>query len=490
MRASWKSLIQMLAVVGAAAEYYTALVGFIMSFVYYGAATIPTELTLSQIDPLCSDHPLCRNSQQTWCRQVTMQSGPKEPSPVSSGYVQRSIITPVIERVTLGCTLMVLFFRWFWNWGSRDKPQPSLPHLNFRASSLLKYVLRSCYTLREPFIPTAWASFGYLQTLLGVILSDGTIRYRREVLQMSDGGIVALDWAWKNSSVSKRKRRKTLSKGLIVIIPDLVAGSGNVSRLCSNAYNNGYEPVVFHRRGTNGLPLSTPKCQSLGDPSDLRDALCYLSSRLRSGRRISAIGLGFGGSLLLSYLGNYGSSSRLSAAVCLSPIYDLESTIHKNRRNSLLKWFTLQLLKLNFTNHVNTMPKFFNLDAAFSSGTLTQWLESVDCPMYKMKDMVEYWEHNEPLREADEIAVPLLCINSFDDPVVKKEDIPNELFSTLPNLLLMTTESGGHCGFLQDSLNPKSWAHTVAMDYIEAALQFTENVTNERIISGRMRVDS
>lgn len=480
----------MLAVVAAAAEYYSALVSFIMSFVCHGAATIPTELAFSQIDPLCSGHHLGRNSQQTWCRQDTMQSGPKEPNPVSSGNVQRSIITPVIERVTLCCTLLVVFFRWFWNWGSREKPQPSLPQLNFRPSSLLKYVLTTCYSLREPFIPTSWASFGYLQTLLGLILSNGTMRYRREVLQMADGGIVALDWAWKNSSVSKRKRRKTLSKGVVLIIPDLVAGSGDVTRLCSNVYANGYEPVVFHRRGTNGLPLTTPKCQSLGDPSDLRDAVRYLFSRLRSGRRISAIGLGFGGSLLLSYLGNYGSSSRLSASVCLSPIYDLQSAIQTNRPNSLLKWLTLQLLKLNFTNHVTTMPKFFDLDSAFSSRTLTQWLECVDCPMYKLKDMAEYWEHNEPLREADEIAVPLLCINSFDDPVTKKEDIPFELFSTLPNLLLLTTESGGHCGFIEDSLNPKSWAHTVALDYIEAVLQFTENVTNERNISGRMRVDS
>jgi len=60
-----------------------------------------------------------------------------------------------------------------------------------------------------------------------------------------------------------------------------------------------------------------------------------------------------------------------------------------------------------------------------------------------------YWERNEPLRDVDEVAIPVLSICARDDPVRghARSTLPVELFETNPHFFLLLTEHGGHCGF-------------------------------------------
>lgn len=67
------------------------------------------------------------------------------------------------------------------------------------------------------------------------------------------------------------------------------------------------------------------------------------------------------------------------------------------------------------------------------------------------QDWEAYWERNEPLRDADEVAVPVLCLCSSDDPLVPPPAAPllTSLFRDSPYFLLGLTTHGGHCGFAQ-----------------------------------------
>lgn len=95
-------------------------------------------------------------------------------------------------------------------------------------------------------------------------------------------------------------------------------------QLCEAALNHGYLPVVFNRRSQNGTPLSTIKLQEFGDPADLREAVRYIRYRQPTGR-VYAVSESTGSGLLLSYLGECGSSSYMTAAACLSPIFRCQS---------------------------------------------------------------------------------------------------------------------------------------------------------------------
>lgn len=64
-----------------------------------------------------------------------------------------------------------------------------------------------------------------------------------------------------------------------------------------------------------------------------------------------------------------------------------------------------------------------------------------------------YWERNEPLRDVDEVAIPVLSVCARDDPVRgdTQSTVPLELFETNPHFFLLLTDRGGHCGFSTQS---------------------------------------
>lgn len=95
-------------------------------------------------------------------------------------------------------------------------------------------------------------------------------------------------------------------------------------QLCETALFHGYLPVIFNRRSHNGTPLTTVRLQPFGDPADLREAVRYIRSQQPSGR-LYAASESTGSGLLLSYLGECGSSSYVTAAVCLSPVFRCQS---------------------------------------------------------------------------------------------------------------------------------------------------------------------
>lgn len=95
-------------------------------------------------------------------------------------------------------------------------------------------------------------------------------------------------------------------------------------QLCEIALSHGYLPVVFNRRSHNSCPLTTMKLQQFGDPADLREAVRYIRYRQPAGR-LYAVSESSGSGLLLSYLGECGSSSYVTAAVCLSPVFRCQS---------------------------------------------------------------------------------------------------------------------------------------------------------------------
>ena len=92
--------------------------------------------------------------------------------------------------------------------------------------------------------------------------------------------------------------------------------------------------------------------------------------------------------------------------------------------------------------------------------------------MYDYTDLDEFWDRNNPLRDVDDISVPLLFISSEDDPLHSHKHIPFDLFKYYPHFFLIMSKQGGHCGFIDD-ISTLSWADRVVIDYLEAILEFT-----------------
>lgn len=142
----------------------------------------------------------------------------------------------------------------------------------------------------------------------------------RELLQLPDTGLVALDWLVRPRGAGSSGGRGGPSSVLLLIPNAAGKVTGGLLQLGLRALERGFVPVIFNRRGHNGCPLTTPRLQPFGDPGDLREAVTYLRCRHPTALLL-AVSEGSGSGLLLSYLGESGSSSRLAAAACISPVF-------------------------------------------------------------------------------------------------------------------------------------------------------------------------
>lgn len=123
-------------------------------------------------------------------------------------------------------------------------------------------------------------------------------------------------------------------------------------QLCETALSHGYLPAVFNRRSHNGTPLTTLKLQQFGDPADLREAVRYIRYRQPAGR-LFAVSESTGSGLLLSYLGECGSSSYVTAAVCLSPVFRCQSWF-ENGLSRPLQWALVLYQKICLSRYRET----------------------------------------------------------------------------------------------------------------------------------------
>ena len=354
----------------------------------------------------------------------------------------------------------------------------NIPTLYYKESPLNEYLMKNCDVLRQPYQPTFWAMNPHLQTFLASLswlLQHQPIKFEREYLQMNDKGIVAFDWCIKTRSPVKRQ------SPVLIVFPGMCSDAQTAIHVCNSAKDKGFRTVVINNRGHGNSFLSTSKINSYGDPQDLRQCILYIKQKFPKSA-ITAIAIGSGSTVLFSYLGEYGSSCGIKTASFISPIYDISketiSTIPKLYHILLLFGMKKILLK-----HSIALSKIVDMKAALISWDLLDYQYEVYCKLYGISSIEQFLERNDPMRDVDDLAIPVLCINSADDPVYKKKNIPYDIFNFYPNMLLLETSFGGHCGFWANTI-PRSWATDVALDYITSVLKFTGEI-NEWIATNQ-----
>ncbi len=215
--------------------------------------------------------------------------------------------------------------------------------------------------------------------------------------------------------------------------------------------------------------MATPKMQGFGDAKDMRHCVEYLRDKNPAAKLVS-VGSSAGSGLLASYLGEYGADCHLATGVAVCPAYKTVEFFTKPL-NVIYQFLLLSSVKKILKKHAKVLSPLLDLNAAYNSKCFMDYDTHVYCKFYGYKDVFEYWKHNNPLRNYQNISVPIMCISSLDDPISLGRNIPFHLFRENSNWLLATTSKGGHCGFLEDA-TLTSWADRLALDYIDAVLEF------------------
>lgn len=133
-------------------------------------------------------------------------------------------------------------------------------------------------------------------------------------------------------------------------------------------------------------------------------------------------------------------------------------------------------------------PQLSPLNSGLSSRSHSQWglassaAWALDERAYPAKDWESYWERNEPLRDADEVAVPVLCVRSSDDPLLPlASTLPLPLFMSNPYFFLMLTDRGGHCGFALEEQGGEIWSHISILEYFRVVAEFLRGDERNRV---------
>ncbi|CAL8361449.1 unnamed protein product [Merluccius merluccius] len=429
-----------------------------------------------------------------------------------------------------------------------------------KPSALANYLLRHCRTFSSysPCAGWTWRASAVLQSAYDACWPCGgspPVHFVRDHLQLGDEGLVSLDWAMAPPGTSQsqqsqsqhqyqyhhqyqhhhqhhKQRRRTSSNStspVLLIIPNSFGRiTRNVLKLCEAALAHGYLPVVFNRRSHNGTPLTTLKLQQFGDPADLREAVRYIRYRQPAGR-LYAAGESTGSGLLLSYLGECGSSSYVTAAVCLSPVFRCQSWFESGLPRAV-QWALVLYQKMSLSRYRTVLGETVQTDTLFSSSSLRGLEEGLFCQTPPLKSPTTaiitpntttaaaatweaYWERNEPLRDVDEVAIPVLSICARDDPVRghPQSTLPLELFETNPHFFLLLTEHGGHCGFSTQSdgaapapapapggapggapgagvgMPGTSWSHRALLEFFRATTDFFAAEERAKQLAARRR---
>lgn len=318
-------------------------------------------------------------------------------------------------------------------------------------------LIDNCKSLRGCYWPTFLCFNRHAQIVVMMTILKGFCccrkpKYKREMLTLSDGQEVALDW-WERP-VSERS---TALRPPIMIINHGITGSstGFTEVDMAQAFSKRGVAVVLNRRGHGGVKLTRPKFNIIGDKKDMREVVEHINAQY-PGSPIILYGESAGSAIVASYLGEYGErvkDANVIGGILVSPAYDMRRGLTRVTpfyENILMKdlphfWDSDQLPQEDRTS----------ADPAFCKTTTIQDA-LVNHVRYAGNENWEDYltEHNPGTAERLlNIKVPTLVFNAEDDPIsayINTEECiesTNILESNAP-VCAMITKRGAHvCWF-------------------------------------------
>ncbi len=376
------------------------------------------------------------------------------------------IVKMAIEALLIAIsTLLFLFVRAKYN-------ERSISKIYWKKNKRNSAILARCPTLKEGYQPTFWASNAHIQTMIGCIshFFSNRFDFRKEYLQMRDGGTISLEWYNPSTNSEAAKKISVTAKNIagtnpIMLICGWIIGP-DVERICIQAAEEGYLPVVYKSRGRD-IPLTSDRLATYLDAADFSEAVDYVHAMCPFSD-IFTIGYSQGCAPIIGYLGAKGKSSLITSAVLISTALDLESMLDTGLK-SPYSLFIVEYFKSHIYND-QCMHSVIDIDDVKKETCLRKVLQHYHDSSQSCENFEEYLKINNPLSYAARIRTPTLFVNSLDDPVLDDQVPANVALKSNNYCMEVVTEKGGHCGFTTGFM-ADFWANDVALEFHRAALQ-------------------
>jgi predicted alpha/beta-fold hydrolase len=162
--------------------------------------------------------------------------------------------------------------------------------------------------------------------------------------------------------------------------------------------------------------------------------------------------------------------------VCaVSPVLELEDCVRalERKSNFAYQWNFVRNLKARMRRKHACFPDRFDLSRLGRVRTVRQFDAEYTAPFFGFTSAEDYYHRAAALRVVEHIRIPALVITAEDDPFVPVAAFRDPKLTGNPNITLMVTKHGGHCGFLaeRDARAPSDdgyWAESRIVEFARA----------------------
>jgi len=338
----------------------------------------------------------------------------------------------------------------------------------------LEEFLKRAPELELPYVPTRfWGFSGHIQTIIqGVIsrLHCPLVNGHRVSLKLTDGATVTYDLY---HAIEQHPEHGDFT---LAICPGIGNNSESVyiRRVVYNAQLHGYRVCVLNHIGTLAtVPVTSPRIFMYGNTADYAAMIKDLVRRFPSTKVIS-VGFSMGGNLITKYLGEPRvKPENVVAGLSVCQGYDAKKAMElllewkgfrrlyiyamtENMKSIIRRWhnalFTEEIKKkLGITER-----------QVYSSATLLELDDIYTRRLAGFPNLPDFYNAMSCKHHLKNIKVPMVFINSVDDPIVPPPllEIVRDAALKNPNMIFIEQKFGGHLGFYEGGFfysNPLTW---------------------------------
>ncbi|KAG6616283.1 putative serine protease family S33 [Phytophthora cinnamomi] len=348
-----------------------------------------------------------------------------------------ALILLYLGKKLLGPTLMSILLRWHY------ARTAETPRLIYRKTPANKKLLSHCVTMTQTKYYPPWRLFnGHLQTIKFAFDKRAPqINYKRQLLDMPDGGVVSLDWALLPGHCPAEKE------------------GGVLPHAENSSWIEGVDPTRRTALLLPGLTGGSPANYVRFTVARLHE----LSKKYDFGQE-AFVGVGFsmGSNVLVKYLGEEGDQTPLTGAISVGNPFNL-TKVSENLSGTLFNRLLYDKMlnrskRALFFEKSNAAEMFegypgLDMEAVRASRTVREFDDTLTSVLFNYKNADEFYQDASSDKKLRAVKVPLLCINAEDDPISVRTALPSRtLVESCPNVILCVTKSGGHLAYYESSL--------------------------------------
>lgn len=335
------------------------------------------------------------------------------------------------------------------------------PVLYYDRHGPTQLILNQLPQLKQKYRPTPWLANKHLHLLYFDVIRKRTIQLNYDKvnqLTMSDGGITAVVWFGHDLPPETPT----------IVLMHTITGTPDSMRELVKDLNEhtGWRIALCIRRGHAQLPMPVPKMNLFGSVADLKEQIQFIQKEFPHSD-LYAVGSSAGTGLLVRYLGEEGAQTPLKAAFALCPGYNTE-TGFKNVHPFYSKIMTKKLFNKFIQPYAATWGETPSLTKVMQAKNLFEF-EQAYFEMAGFADYASYTQATNPIYVFDNIKIPLMILNAEDDPVcdIRNFEPYKDVIQSMPNIVVVTTKKGSHCGYYEGVRQTHSWANQLISDYLQ-----------------------